>query len=264
MRRRAPQLFAVAAVCSFVRIIGYGQVTMLPTPPPIVTAENESWFLAGEPVLYAGSVYYPTGPLVYFNPNEMVRSGDYLGIPLYTRTTLEPYSLVFVPAGGGLMKPYERRRAGDIAGTVGSTLPSFPVVSPYDRQAEVSAIAGLIRAPAPPMQVAPIMGTAYPVPERGAIQPPFEPVATAGAPYPPPGPLVSARLPEGLDAIFVDYSERRWFNKGHAVELDPAAFTRIGEYHGFAVYRRGEDDQTIYITVSRGARDLVAPYSINR
>ena len=42
----------------------------------------------------------PTIPPVrrsFFNGNEMVRSGFYRGVPIYTRTTEEPYSKVFVP-----------------------------------------------------------------------------------------------------------------------------------------------------------------------
>jgi len=142
MRRRAPQLFAVVAAFSILQAVAFGQATMRPTPAPIVTAENESWYLAGEAVLYAGNVYYPTGPIVFFDSHEMVRSGDYRGIPLYSLTTIEPYSKVFVPVGSGLMKPYERRRSGDLAGTAGSTTPSFPIVSPYDPYAEVPASYG--------------------------------------------------------------------------------------------------------------------------
>src|SRR5688572_33397323 len=56
----------------------------------------------------------------------MVRVGHYNGVPLYADTTLEPHSIVFVPVGRGQMQPYERLRAGDLAGTSGSRLPSFP------------------------------------------------------------------------------------------------------------------------------------------
>ena len=103
------------------------QMTMRPTPWPVVTAENEWWFLSGDPIAADGLVYFPAGAQVYFNPYEMVRSGYYRGIPLYSKTTIEPYSVVFVPVSGGLLQPYERRRDGDIAGTTGSTVPSFPV-----------------------------------------------------------------------------------------------------------------------------------------
>ena len=85
---------------------------------------------AGEPIVFAGNYYYPAGPAIHFLANEMVPTGSYRGIQLYSRTTIEPYSVVFVPVAGGLMQPYERRRAGDLAGTTGSSVPSFPVEIP--------------------------------------------------------------------------------------------------------------------------------------
>src|SRR5437762_532000 len=106
------------------------QISIQPTPPPTVTAENESWYVTNEPVLFAGNTYYPAGPSIHFLANEMVLSGLFRGVPLYTRTTIEPYSVVFLPVGGGLMRPYERRRSGDLAGTTGSSVPSLPVEIP--------------------------------------------------------------------------------------------------------------------------------------
>jgi len=266
MRRRAPQLFAVVAAFSILQAVASGQATMRPTPAPIVTAENESWYLAGEAVLYAGNVYYPTGPIVFFDSHEMVRSGDYRGIPLYSLTTIEPYSKVFVPVGSGLMKPYERRRSGDLAGTAGSTTPSFPIVSPYDPYAEVPPLAGIVRAPAPPVRAEPIFGTYYGVPSAGAHHEPSDPVATTGSSDPgyPLGPLASARKPEGLNGIFIEYRDRRWFSSGPAVELDSARFARVGDHQGFPVYRLEGDETTIYVTVAKGARNLIAPYSVRR
>ena len=125
MRRTAPQLLAgVVVVLMLLPIAAAAQMTMRPTPVPIVTAENEYWYLEGEPITFSGSIYYPAGPEIYFIPYEMVRSGEFRGIPLYSRTTIEPFSKVFVPLPGGRMLPYERRRAGDLAGTTGSTAPS--------------------------------------------------------------------------------------------------------------------------------------------
>ena len=80
----------------------------------------------------------------------------------------------------------------------------------------------------------------------------------------PPGPLVSARQPEGLDAVFVEFRDQRWFSSGSAVELAGGEFTRVGEYHGFPVYHRNGDENTIYITVGKKAESLVAPYSTRR
>src|SRR5690349_6526773 len=103
------------------------QVQSRPTDPPLVTAANESWFVLGEPISAAGDLYYPAGARVFFNGNTMVRSGHYNGVPIYTDTTVEPYSVILVPATSGQMQPYERRRYGAMAGTTASRTPSFPV-----------------------------------------------------------------------------------------------------------------------------------------
>lgn len=258
MRTRAPQLLAIAVALLVLHTTAAAQVTMRRTPEPIVTAEGESWYLAGDAIAYAGDIYYPTGPNVFFNPNEMVRSGDYQGIPLYVRTTVEPYSIVYVPLPGRVMKPYERRRAGDIAGTVGSTMPSFPVSHTVEPD-ELS----MPQAAAPPSQIP------QSFPDVISPRPYAPPTAVPGAAptagtVPPPGPLVSARKPEGLDGIYIAFQDRRWFVSGHAEELDTAQFTRIGEYEGFPVYRKAGDESTIYVAVAKTARELIAPYTVRR
>jgi hypothetical protein len=259
MRRRAPQFLAVIAAFLFFQTIGSSQATFRPTPEPIVTAENESWYLSGQPITFAGNLYHPTGPNIFFHPYEMVRSGDFNGVPLYVRPTMEPYSVVYVPLAGRIMKPYERRRAGDIAGTVGSTVPSFPVAHSAD-PSELSTIA---QAAAPPTQIAPSIGTVPPVALSAPPAAATEPAATTGV-VPPLGPLVSARKPEGLNGVFVEYRERRWFSNGPAVELDRTQFTPIGDYRGFSVYRKGNDERTIYIAVSKSAGELLTPYAARR
>ena len=107
-------------------------MTIRGTRPPAVTAELAPWYVNGSPITFAGHFYYPAGPRVHFLPFEMVRSGDFLGIPLYSRTTIEPYSVIFIPVGGGMMQPFERRREGELAGTEGSSAPSFPVALDSD------------------------------------------------------------------------------------------------------------------------------------
>src|SRR5437773_9859391 len=107
--------------------IGTSQVLSIPTPAPAVSAANTDWYARGEPIFFAGNFYYPTGPTVFFDGRVMVRSGMYNAVPLYTDTTIEPYSMVFVPIGGNVMRPFERRREGELAGTVGSRPPSFPI-----------------------------------------------------------------------------------------------------------------------------------------
>src|ERR1043165_4767843 len=105
------------------------QIQSRPTDQPIVTANNESWYLNREPVQFGGDLYYPAGATVFFNGNHMVRSGHYNGVRRSTDPTIEPFSIVYVPLERGMMQPYERVRQGSVAGTTASRPPSFPVVA---------------------------------------------------------------------------------------------------------------------------------------
>jgi hypothetical protein len=234
----------------------HAQMNMRTTPPPLATAENEGWYLRGDPVMFAGDIYYPAGAQVYFNVNEMIRSGNFLGIPLYTRTTIEPYSIVYVPVGHSLMQPYERRRTGEVAGTAASSAPSFPI----DRGIEATTGDIPPHAAAPPTVGSPILDWA---PEAAARPEYPEPATMLGRTQPPPhwGSLRTAQLPTGLNAVFITYENRRWFEAGAAVEYDDSQFTRVGEYHGFPVFRRnGGDASILYVPVASDARALVTPY----
>ena len=244
------------------------------TPAPIVTAENTPWYLAGEPITFAGNIYYPAGPQVFFNRFEMIRSGFYEGVPLYTRTTLEPFSVVFVPVGGGLMQPYERRRAGDVAGTAGSLTPAFPVVTAAEEASDL-----LPQAAAPPSRVAISIGDTSreltplaPGSRLDRTQAPPAAVGTTGAAVAvlPPAPsalagsLSSAIRPKGLNGIFIEYDNRRWFSSGPAVEFSPARFVRAGDYRGFPVYTESGREGIIYVASTSGGDGLLAPYSARR
>jgi len=238
------------------------QVISRASRAPVVTAESERWYLEGEPITYSGHLYYPSGAQIHFNANEMVRSGFYQGIPLYLRTTVEPYSVVLVPVRGGMMQPYERRRDGELAGTAGSTAPSLPTAStPYEPTEWIP------QAAAPPMLVGemPFSG------QRTA------PVGTAGSPDRPTA-TVSTGLtastvplwtrigptPKGINAIFLDFDGRRWYSAGSAVPFDPAHMARIGDHRGFAVFAdTAAPSARIYIQAVAGG-SIVAPYSINR
>jgi hypothetical protein len=237
------------------------QIMVQPTPPPLVTAVNETWFLSGEPITWAGDYYYQTGPQVYFNGNHMVRSGSYRGIPLYTDAGIEPYSVVFVPVGDGLMQPYERRRTGDLAGTVGSRTPSFPVDTPTDMQLRGVPEAAIGQAGGPPAQARPY--DVAPV-EPETMLTPAPPIAealagTAGHAVATrePRASASAQRPKGINGVWVEYDGRRWFSAGPAQLMDDE-FRQAGTYHGFPVYTRRSMPRTIYIPSVPG---LLAPYS---
>ena len=176
-------LFCTAMAVFAARNAG-AQITNRPAEPPAVSAESQGWYMSGEPITDAGNLYYPAGPRVFFNGNEMVPSGSYLGVALYTRTTIEPYSVVFVPLSGGLLQPYERRRTGELAGTVGSSAPSFPVSVASEAPAS-QGIGATVQAPYSPTVFAPVLGpAAAAAPAPAAATVPVEPT--------PPGPVGTA------------------------------------------------------------------------
>lgn len=245
------------------------QISARPTPPPTVTAENESWYLSREPILFNGNVYYQAGPMTHFVRNEMVRAGIYGSTPIYTRTTQEPGSIVYVPLRGGIMQPYERRRSGDLAGTSGSSAPSFRVILPAEEASQEFVAA--IRAPAPPTGVPVGTFDVFPASPATAVLsapgpetlPP--PVGTSGTVLMAPSAPVRTRLqtvqrPVGLNAVFIEFDGTRWFAAGPAVEFSAQRFTPAGEHRGYTVYREGDRSDVIYLSLLPGSPGLVAPY----
>jgi hypothetical protein len=253
------------------------QIQSRPTDPPIVTAVNESWYQLREPIQFAGDVYYPAGATVFFNGNIMVRTGHYNGVPLYADTTLEPYSVVLVPVSRGVLQPYERLRRGDLAGTTASRAPSFPVRMAAERTLPQAPTAptgtprstGAIEASD---QI--VVGTAGVRPatsstvaggatSRAAAD--DRPVGTVGRSSSSVtnvgrgAPLVSLRLPEGNDGVWVRFAGEKWVSAGAAVPMSAAAFRVVGEYAGFPVFAREDRENTIYLPTRPG---LVTPYRL--
>jgi hypothetical protein len=242
---KASRLLLASAVLICAGSTTAAQVNIQPTPAPLVTAENEAWYRMSEPLAFAGSLYYPAGAAIHFLPDEMVRSGFYRGVPLYSRTTIEPYSTIFVPVGGGLMQPYERRRDFDLAGTQASTAPA------------------MAQAAAPPVIGAPVVvdeplapPAAVPVPAQTASHP----VGTTGraAETVPRRPF---RIrPGSANGIYFEFDNARWFSAGLPVSIDVRSLTQVGESHGFPVYAARPGDTTIYVPIARGM-DALAMYS---
>lgn len=247
------------------------QISMRPTPPPAVTAESEDWYASGAPIVIEGNFYHQSGPVMHFNRNEMVRTGWLGRIPLYIRTTQEPRSIVYVPLGGGVVRPYERRRDGELAGTVGSRVPSFPVTLP---SAEDREVAFPVRAPAPPTGV-PVAMRGDPGEARaGSAAPGLEPavIGTTGAGLIPPQPvdptpleteparIETVRLPVGLNGVFIEFDSTRWFADGPVVEFSPGRFTVIGDYHGFVVYAATAYPGAVFVPTVTGEPGLLTPY----
>ena len=247
-----------AALLLLIPCVAPAQTIWQPPPAPLVTADTTTWFLAGDPVDWNGERYYPGGAVQFFNAFQMVRSGSFKGIPLYTDTTLQPNSIVFVPLSGGRMQPYERMIPGMVAGTTGSRPPVVvPEIGPYAAQPT-----GLNQAPAPPTY-APAYDVAPAIAGREGADRPQAPIAvgTSGraiAAAPPARPVASTlRRPTGLNGIWVNFDGRRWFNAGKAINYDAAVLTRIGTYHGYSVYTKNGDRSTIYIPSTPGR---LSPY----
>lgn len=262
--KRLTLLVLFSAVTLPIATIVHAQVKLQPTPPPLVTAENEPWYANAEPIFFAGNLYDPSGAKTHFNGNEMVLSGLHRSIPMYIRPTVEPNRVLYVPLSGGLMQPYERRRT-DIAGKVGSSTPSFPIL-PSEPSAGVSpqaaAPAAVIAAAIP---AAPVVVTAPPVRPAPARVVAREAVGTSGLMAAPRRPATTAVRPTGLNGVFVEFNDVRWFSSGPATAFDPALYTRVGQHHGFPVYTRKDGaGATIYIPMILDKTDFVAPYSRRR
>jgi hypothetical protein len=279
MRRRARQLILVVLLV-VVAAIARAQVVWQPTAPPLVTAENEAWYLRGEPIIWSGDYFYPAGAQVFFNGNQMVRSGSFRGIPLYTDATRDALGIVFVPLPGGLMQPYERRRTGQLAGTTGNTAPSFPTDIGVQGMMGTEGIAvDLAQTPGPPdfarpYDVAPVGERARPVgsgqavltrSERVAVGPVSSEAIAAGGQsivYAPRGkPQATSPRRKALNGMWVEFDGQRWFADGTAEVFDSGQFSERGVYHGFTVYSRRGERGAIYIPSVPG---LVTPYKLRK
>ena len=270
MNCRAASLALTLFLAVFSTGLASAQVVIQPTPYPTVTAENEPWYLNGEPVTHAGNLYYPAGPRVFFSPNEMVRSGFHMGIPLYTRTTIEPYSVVYLPVGPGVLQPYERPRTGALAetsGSIASSLRAMPVTSGQDAYGPILQAAGAASQTTTviPVYVPPTVGTAG---TAGSTEP--SPVAAASAeraPVPPRRPMHTriGGVPQGSNSIFIEFEGERWYKAGAAQAIDPAKMSRAGTYAGIPVWsEQGTTAGIIYVPVTQQGGSLVVPYSRKR
>ncbi|HEY3883827.1 MAG TPA: hypothetical protein VGL62_01370, partial [Vicinamibacterales bacterium] len=233
MRRRA-LLFAIVLLSSG---SVYAQAIWEPTPPPLVTAQNESWYLARSAIEWAGDFYYPIGAAEYFNPYQMAQAGSYRGIPLYTDATRAPYETVFVPIGNALMQPYRRPHTGALAETAEAIVPMFPVgvAAPPDgaaAQVDREAIAPPMLAPSydamPGSEPTGQMPVFSPVPTSGSTAALNGAAATIGRSRVAAPELDSVIPPVGVDGIWVNYDGHRWFWSGRAVSAYAGEFTPIG------------------------------------
>ena len=244
------------------------QMISRPTDAPTVSAVGQSWYQLREPILYAGEAYYPArrhgllqrqpdGPHGSLQRGAGVRGRD-----------ARPVSVVYVPIGGGQLKPYERLRRGDLAGTTGTTLPSFPIAlrpdgpvaamaagAPTNLPLSVGAIGAFTPEVTPPVVFVPAVSTAAPA--CSCEQAAAAAVAAAVPPVPTDRVAVlSVRRPDNNDGVWIRFDGATWVSTGVA-EPFTAAFTQVGELAGFPVYRKQDGGNVIYVE-SRGS--ALAPY----
>jgi hypothetical protein len=244
----------VLAVLVAIESPAAAQVQSRPTEPPLVTAVHDSWFVLGEPIQFAGELYAPAGPAVFFNGNTMVRSGHYNGVPLYTDTTIEPFSVVLVPMSRGLMQPY--RRLAPLAPIVlmAPVAPTAPPLSP-------GAIS--VYTPDTPGTIATVGVRAPAVVDPQTNVPLTDIVGTTGVgvtrSHAGP-PVVIMRRPENNDGVWIMFEGEKWISAGRAVPLVAADFVRVGEYAGFSVLTRRDFSEDVIYLPSRAG--LIAPYRL--
>jgi hypothetical protein len=192
--------------------VGGAQTAQLPAGVTRPTLADGDWRNSGAPLLFSGAYYYPTGPTVFFEPSLMIRSGSFEGVPIYVDATRDPYDVVYVPVAGRLMRPYERKRTDELAGTVGSVTPFSPP--------QVTSIP--------------------------AIDAPQAPETRNKAKYVPAA-IQSIPRPHTNRGISIEFGGRIWLAAG-AGQPDPTGrLTVIGTRHGFPVYQNPTRPDEIYV-----------------
>jgi hypothetical protein len=227
---------------------GTAQVYQFRTPPPPVLAQYADWQFNDEPILVNSLILYPTRETRFFDGEIMSQVGVFRGVPVYADVTLEPWSVVYVPVGRLMMRGYERRRAGEIAGTQGSRMPAFPVDVPSTL------------TPEPPPVIDPFRGASVPPPVMPMSSPSGDVIALTNVPRPVAMRIESIPAPRSSAGIWLEYAGQRWYADGPATVFDPNRFVRIGEYRGFTVYRdRNRGAEEIWVRVVPDGP--VAPYT---
>jgi hypothetical protein len=255
---------------------GNAQVYQFRTPPPEVNAAGAIWQINSQPVIVGGLVYYATRGFRMFDGQVMAQVGLFEGVPVYMDTTLEPFSVLYVPIGRENMREYERRRDRELAGTTGSRAPAFPVESPAaealrERPVGTVGTSGMIE---PATALYPV-GTSGVIGVSGAAASPsavgtagvidrraIGAVGTGGIPdraRPRRTFMQSIPRPSTNNGVWLDFDGARWYSAGAATSFSPDRFEPVGMYRGFPVYRdknnRGDE---IWVSVVKDGP--LAPY----
>jgi hypothetical protein len=233
----------LVSVAILLPILTSAQVYQWRTPSPPVTAQYAEWQFNNEPVIVNSLVYYPTRENRFFDGEIMAQVGVYRSVPVYADVTLEPHSVIYVPVGRNLMRGYERRREGELAGTEGSRVPAFPVDIPSSIQPTAAPIpAPIVVPPTTPTLTRELTSA---------------PVTTARA---APTHIESIPGPGRPNGVWLLFDGVRWYSDGPATIFAADRFTKVGEYRGFPVYRQkdGRRDEIWVAVVKDGP---VAPYA---
>ena len=238
--------------------VGSAQVSTFRTPAPEVNAANASWQVNSEPIMVGGLIFYPTREYRPFDGQVMAQVGVYEGVPIFADTTVEPWSLVYVPSGRERMRTFERARTGELAGTSGSRSASFATMP--SNAGEAVTLATPVN-PGPPS-----IATERPVATAGSIVARPPDTNTTVANIPERSRVTRARLETiprpiatGSGGVWLDFNGARWYSAGSAVPYVADRFTPVGEYRGFMVYRaNGGNRDRIWVAVVPDGP--VAPY----
>ena len=247
---------------------GNAQAYQFRTPPPIISAAAADWQVNSDPIVVNGLVYYATRGFRFFDGQVMMQIGVVDRVPVYGDSTLEPYSVVYVPIGRDRLREYERRRDGELAGTTGSRVSAFPVQSPSGqalRDIGVGSPAVFEPAPLPLASAAPASLAA---PAPGSIGTSGGPATNATSSVGTAGAdrglgrrtlVESIPRPSGANGVWLEFNGARWYADGPATSFSSDRFEPVGEYRGFPVYRdktAGKD--AIWISVVKDGP--LAPY----
>ena len=243
---RRCSLAIVLTVAVLLPNVGNAQVSQFRTSPPDVSAAGAEWQINSTPIVVGGLSYFATRGYRLFDGQVMSQTGLFEGVPVYSDTTIEPYSELYVPVGSGRMRVYERRRERELAGTTGSHVPTFPVESPSVPAAS-DRLVGAAGA---------VVGTGGAIipraAEDSAVLPDRErPRRTS---------IMTAMPPSGAaNGVWLEFGGARWYSNGPAVSFSPDRFESVGEYRGFPVYRdRNGESGDIWIAVVKDGP--LAPY----
>jgi len=267
---RACLLSLCLSVALLVPKTGSAQAFAFRTPSPEVTAAAADWQINSDPIVVSGLVYYPTRGFRMFDGLIMAQIAVFDGVPIYADTTLEPFSVVYVPVGRDRMREYERRRDRELASTTGSRAPSFPVAVATERAPRepapgtAGATAGTTGVIATGASGA-VSGTTGAVGTSGASAS-VTPTTAIGTTFSPDrgrnrrSLIESIPAPSAMNGVWLEFNGARWYLDGPAATFSPDRFEPVGEYRGFPVYRdKSSKRNEIWVSVVKDGP--VAPYA---